>query len=147
LPSQAREKLKKTKNKALISYIKRMDLQISNMTNLVYELLDVNRIEAGKMILNKKPLSITEVKEYVKDVEGKEALVKYMKKFGKVSKEQHNKMKKAIISLNNPKIKEENIAKVIDFLPEDHEDVNKIFPEANLNEEEAKALVEIVKGN
>ena len=99
------------------------------------------------MILNKKPLSIAEVKEYVKDVEGKEALVKYMKKFGKVSKEQHNKMKKAIISLNNPKIKEENIAKVIDFLPEDHEDVNKIFPEANLNEEEAKALVEIVKGN
>lgn len=99
------------------------------------------------MIIDKKPLSIAEVKEYVKDAEGKEALVKYMKKFGKVSKEQHDKIKKAIASLNNPKIREENIIKIIDFLPEDHEDVNKLFPESNLNEEEVKALVEIVKGN
>lgn len=65
-----REKLKKTKNKALISYIKRMDLQISNMTNLVYELLDVNRIEAGKMILNKSLFDInTLIRETIADIQ------------------------------------------------------------------------------
>ena len=98
------------------------------------------------MILNKKPLTITEVKEYVKDSEGKEALIIYFKKFGKISKGDSEKIREKIVSLNNPKIKEEHITKVIDFLPKDHEDINKIFLESNLNEEEANALTEILKG-
>ena len=47
-----------------------MDLQISNMTNLVYELLDVNRIEAGKMILNKSLFDInTLIRETIADIQ------------------------------------------------------------------------------
>ena len=88
-----------------------------------------------------------EVMEYAKDSEGKEALLTYLKKFTKISKEKADKIRNTIIALNNPKIREENIVKIIDFLPQDKEDVNKILIEANLNEDEANAVLNIVKGN
>lgn len=97
------------------------------------------------MILNKKPLSLADVKLYLKDVEGNEELIKYIKKFGKISKDKSDKIKEKIVALNNPKIREIGVVKVIDFLPGDQEDVNKIFVDANLNEEEASALIEVVK--
>ena len=97
------------------------------------------------MILNKKPLAISEVKEYVKDSEGKEVLINYLKKFGKVSKSDIKKIEEKIQSIDNLKIKDKDIVKIIDFLPKDKEDVNKLFVENNLNDEEAKALLEIVK--
>lgn len=98
------------------------------------------------MILNKKPLSLADVKFYLKDVDGNEELVKYIKKFGKTQKDKSDKIKEKIVALNNPKIREAGVVKVIDFLPEDQEDVNKVFIDANLNEEEASALIEVVKG-
>lgn len=98
------------------------------------------------MILDKKPLTIIKVLDYVKDSEGKEDLIKYLKKFGKISKEKADKIFDGINALNNPKIRESHIVKMIDFAPKDHEDINKILMEANINEEEANALLEIIKG-
>ena len=97
------------------------------------------------MIMSKKPLSISEVTGYMKESVGKEALMDYLKKFGKISKEKAEEIRQAILALNNPKIKEDNIIKVIDFLPKDHEEVNKIFLENSLNEEETNSLLNIVK--
>lgn len=98
------------------------------------------------MILSKKPLSLAEVKEYAKEGKGNENLLLYLKKFGKISKEKAVSIKEAIEKLNNPKIREEQIIKVADFMPQDEEDMNKIFSDSNLNEGEARALVEIVRG-
>lgn len=98
------------------------------------------------MILNKKPLSLAEINEYVKEG-ASESVAEYLKKFKKISLEKAKSMRESILSLQNPKIREEHIVKVIDLLPKDQEDVNKIFSEANLNEEEAKAILEIVKSN
>ena len=97
------------------------------------------------MIIKKKALSLAELKEYVKDLDGKEGLQRYLKKFGKIGKDKADKIAKEIEELKNPKIREEHIIKVIDFQPKDQEDVNKILSDANLNEEEANALAEIVK--
>ncbi len=99
------------------------------------------------MILSKKPLSIVEVNDYMKDKEANEVVIEYLKRFGKMSKDKTNKIKEALTTLNNPKIKEEHIIRVIDFLPKDQEDINKIFLDASLNEEEARAILEIVKNN
>jgi len=49
--------------------------------------------------------------------------------------------------LNNPKLNEEFIVKVVDFLPQDIEDLNKISPEIGLNEEESKAILSIINKN
>ncbi len=99
------------------------------------------------MILSKQPLTIADVKEYVKDLELTENLKAYLKEFSKISKDKSDKIRESIKALNNPKIKDEHSVKIIDFLPKDSEDINKILLNAGLNEEEARAILEIVKNN
>ena len=97
------------------------------------------------MILSKKPLSLAEAKEYIKDLDENKPVVEYIKKFNKLTKAQATKLAEAIRALNNPKIREEQLVKILDFLPEDSEDVNKIFSDSGLNEEEVQAIVKLVK--
>ncbi len=97
------------------------------------------------MILSTKPLAFAEVKEYFKNSEDNKQLEEYLKKFSKLNKDKTEKLKQEISSLGNMKIKEEHIIKIADFLPQDIEDLNKIFNEASLTEEEANAILEIVK--
>lgn len=96
-------------------------------------------------IHSKKPLTLAEVKEIVKGLEEKQEIKDYLKRFASLSKEKAMKLKEEIISLNNMRIKEENVIKIVDFLPKDAEDVNKIFVDTGLTEEETNAILEIVK--
>jgi len=43
------------------------------------------------------------------------------------------------------KLKADHIVKVIDFLPEDASDVNKIFSDVSLDENETNKILDIVK--
>ena len=97
-------------------------------------------------ILNKTPATLTETQEIVSKLEGKGELKNYLKKFTELKKDKALALKKDIENLNNHKIKEENIVKIVDFLPKDAEDVNKIFTDVSLNEEEINAITQIVKG-
>jgi len=97
------------------------------------------------MILNRRPLSIAEVKSYVKEMDNNKQVSDYLKSFSSLSKDKAEKLAGEIRELNNPKIKEENIVKIVDFMPKDLEDINKIFTEVSLSEEEANTILEIVK--
>lgn len=97
------------------------------------------------MILSRKALSLAEVKEYRKEGAEKKPIDEYLAKFGKTSKDKGKKIAEEIAALNNPKIREEHIVKIVDMLPEDAEDLNKIFNEMGLTEEEANAILAIVK--
>lgn len=97
------------------------------------------------MILNKARLTIAEIYKYVKDIEEKKPIIEYIKRFGRLSKDEVDNMKKDIKALNNNKIKEEHIVKIIDFMPNDYEDINKILSDANLTEQEEHAILEIVR--
>ncbi len=96
-------------------------------------------------LISKQPVTLAEVKEIVDKLEEKEELKAYLKKFTKLKKEKSEKLKEEIRALNNPKIKEENIIKAVDFLPKDAEEINKIFTEVSLNEEEINAILNITK--
>ncbi|MEK6850135.1 MAG: hypothetical protein AABX85_01020 [Nanoarchaeota archaeon] len=96
------------------------------------------------MIINKTPLTLAEVKEYCKDLEN-QGIHDYLKTFVKTSKADAVKCSAEIRALDNPKIKEENIISIIDFLPQDLEDLNKIFLDVTLTEEESNAIIAIVK--
>ena len=96
------------------------------------------------MILSKKPLTIAEAKELSESVPEDKPIHGYFKTFAKLSKADAIKLCDEVRALNNPKIKEEEIVKVADILPEDAEDVNKIFVEASLTEDEIKAILDIV---
>ena len=96
------------------------------------------------IVLDKKPLSISEVKSHVSNLEGKKALEDYLKRFGNLKKDKAEKLAEDLRSLNNPKIKEDDIVKVIDFLPTQSEEVNKIFTDVSLSEDESNKIIEIV---
>jgi len=101
------------------------------------------------MIQDTEKLSLAETKEILKGLEGerKEEIEKYIKKFNKTKIANAKKIMQEIEKLENLKIKQEHIAKIIDLLPEDGSDINKIFSDVSLDENETKQILEIVKNN
>lgn len=95
-----------------------------------------------------KPLSLAEVKEIMKkseNVEENKELKEYLKKFGKLGKDKAVKLTDELKRLNNLKMKEEHIVKILDFLPKDAEDLNKIFYDISLDEKETNEILDIIK--
>jgi DNA-directed RNA polymerase subunit F len=103
------------------------------------------------VIKNIKPLNMQEVKKLLGKIEESEESTKkkqvgdFVKKFSKIKKDKAEGMKKELTELGMIKIKEKNIAKIIDILPEDSKDLNKIITDVSLTEDEANKILEIVK--
>lgn len=95
------------------------------------------------MIEETNPLSLVEANEFVssenKEVKG------YFKKFIKIKPEEAKKLKEEIEGTGLLKVKREDIAKIIDLLPEDASDVNKIFTDVSLDKDEINKILEVVK--
>ena len=96
-------------------------------------------------IHNKQLVTLAEVKEIVDQLEEGEEMKSYLKKFTKLSKKDATKLKEELTALNNVKVREENIIKLVDIVPKDAEDVNKIFVDTGLTEEETNAILELTK--
>ncbi|MFH1307484.1 MAG: hypothetical protein ABIH72_01380 [archaeon] len=96
------------------------------------------------MIKESTPLSLAEVKEILESKEEKE-IINYVKKFCKTKASLAHKIRAEIQKLENIKIKEEHIVKIVDLMPEDSQDINKIFVDASLDENEIKSILEIIK--
>lgn len=96
------------------------------------------------MILEKKALTLAETREIVKNADNPVAR-DYFKTFAKLSEEKAKKCVQEIFTLNNHKLKEENIIKIVDFLPQDKEELAVVMNDISLNEEEGNAILEIVK--
>ena len=96
------------------------------------------------MILEMKPLHLAEVVELAGELEENKNLRDYLKKFKKLSKEKANALCEELRALDNLKLKEDLIVKIVDFLPKDAEGLNKIFIEVSLDEKEIQQVLEIV---
>ncbi len=99
------------------------------------------------MILEKQPIDMTELKELlegVEDSEKKKAMETYLKKFSKIKPEKAKSFKEDLKKLELLKLKDEHFAKIIDLLPEDASDLNKIFVDVSLNEDEINKILEVV---
>ena len=97
------------------------------------------------MIISMKPLCLAEVKELAGDLSGKPELYEYIKEFCKLDRKKSAAFADAIRGLNNPKIKEEFMVKLVDLLPRDSEGVNKIFNDISLDEKEVNDILAVVK--
>lgn len=97
------------------------------------------------MIHNKTPLTLAFVQDAVQHLEETKPVVLYLKKFNKRSKTEAEKLMADIRALNNLKLREETIVKIVDFCPQDTEDLNKIVLDVSLNEEESNAILALVK--
>jgi len=100
------------------------------------------------MILERKPISLSEVAEILKDIpdnEKKTQMELYLKKFLKIKPEKAKQIKEELESLDLLKMKNEHIVKIIDLMPEDASDLNKIFTDVSLTEDETNKILDIIK--
>ncbi|OIO42633.1 hypothetical protein COX97_01325 [Candidatus Pacearchaeota archaeon CG_4_10_14_0_2_um_filter_05_32_18] len=96
------------------------------------------------MIKEIKPLTLVEAQGLVKANDGSKEIEPYFNKFIKISEKESGELKKELEGLDNHKMKPDHIIKIIDFLPEDASDLNKIFSDISLDENEIKQVAEIV---
>jgi DNA-directed RNA polymerase subunit F len=97
------------------------------------------------MIKSREPLSMVEALEFVEERKDSEMDVKkFVKKFTKMKPEQAKEIRNKLVSLNLLKLKAESIAKIIDVMPEDAENLNKIFGDVNLDDDEIKKVLDIL---
>ncbi len=99
------------------------------------------------MILHMKPLNLAEVKETIVSLNEKKELREFLKKFEKFTlpKKSANELANELKKINNPKLKEEYIIKITDFLPKTAQDLNKVFINISLDEKETNEILEIVR--
>ena len=97
------------------------------------------------MIKNNEVLNLLEVEEYVKKDGENQELIKFIKGFSKIKPKEAKELKKKLEGLELMKVKPEHIAKIIDMIPEDQEELNKIFVSVSLNEDETKKILDTVK--
>ncbi len=94
------------------------------------------------MITHSEPISMSESLKFVaKDSD----LEVFAKKFVSLDHKEAEKMKRALEELNLIKLKKAYIAKVIDLMPENVEDLNKIFIDVSLDEDENKKILDVIK--
>jgi DNA-directed RNA polymerase subunit F len=102
------------------------------------------------MILDRTPINLNEVEEIIKDTpdtEKKQQTEEYLKKFLKTKPEQAKKIKADLDKLDLLKMKREHVIKIVDLLPTDASELNKIFVDISLNEDETNKILEIVKNS
>ena len=80
-----------------------------------------------------------------KKIESDALMLGFIKKFSKIDKKDAVEMRKKLDALEMIKMKPESVVKIIDLMPEDVDDLNKIFSGISLDEEEIKNILEIVK--
>lgn len=93
-------------------------------------------------IRSNEPLSMAEVTEFLdKDSE----TMKFIKKFTKTTPKEAKEMRKKLEEMDMMKMKSDEISKIIDVMPENEEDLNKIFIGTGLDEEESKRILDAIK--
>lgn len=97
------------------------------------------------MIKNTESLSMAEASEYIKKAENESDVIGFIKKFTKITPKEAKEIRKKINELGLMKIREENISKIIDILPEDSQDINKIFADMSLDEDETNKILDTIK--
>lgn len=98
------------------------------------------------MIVNQEPISMAEAKGYLKKVEDREIDISpFLKKFSLLKPKEAKELKAKIEALELIKLRKEHIAKIIDILPNDREELNKVFVNINLDEDETKKILDTIK--
>lgn len=91
------------------------------------------------------PVHLAEVEELAGDLESKPELKSYIKEFCKLDKKKADALMGELVSLNNPKLKQESLVKIVDLVPRDSESISKIFNDISLDEKEINDILAVVK--
>ena len=103
------------------------------------------------IIKSAEPLSMSEAREILQEKDQEDPKIKkvmaHIKKFSKLKIEKAKALKKEIAELNIVKLKNRHISKIIDIMPEDTDDLKKIFvgDDITLDQNESTTILNAVK--
>jgi len=100
------------------------------------------------MIKDKKPLSMAEAAEILGSLKETEKIKEtsiFLKKYSKVDPKKVNELREELVKLDILKLKNSDIAKIMDILPEDAQELNKLFTDVALDADETTKILESVK--
>ena len=97
------------------------------------------------VIKEEKPLSLSEVYNFVEKNERAEEIKEFLKNFVKLKVDDALKLRKELLDLDLIKLKEGHVVKIVDFLPKDLAELNKILTDVSLEEEEINKILDVVK--
>ena len=96
-------------------------------------------------IKEETPITMAEVVALAGDSEKGEAIKKFIKNFNKMPVEKAKEMKEELRALDLIKLKEEHIVKIVDFMPSDAVELNKVISDVSLDQEEVTKILDVVK--
>ncbi len=97
------------------------------------------------MIKNNEPLSMAEVLEYAKKDGSETEVIGFIKKFNKLKAKEAKELREEIEKMGFAKVRPEHTVKIADLLPENAEELNKIFVDVSLDEDETKKILDTIK--
>ena len=97
------------------------------------------------MIKESRPITMAEVISIVGDSEKAEEVKKFMKEFKVLDFDKAKELEKELMALDLIKLKDEYIVKLVDFVPTDAAELNKVIIEVSLDADEVNKILEITK--
>ncbi|MGD9276186.1 MAG: hypothetical protein PVJ67_03355 [Candidatus Pacearchaeota archaeon] len=95
-------------------------------------------------IEEKQVLSMSEASEYL-DKDTNSDLIGFIKKFKVMKTKDAKELRKKLAGLDLMKMNDKHIAKLIDNLPSDKDELNKIFTDVGLDEDETNKILSAIK--
>ena len=102
------------------------------------------------MIKERTPLNIYETSEMIselKETDKSKDILSFIKKFSKTTPTKAKKLKEELEGLEIIKLKNTDIVKIIDVMPENAVELNKIFTEVSLDSDETTKILNAIKNN
>lgn len=94
-------------------------------------------------VTEERPITMAEVVSLVGDSEKAEEIKKFIKKFNKMDVKKALEMKAEMKALDLIKLKDEHIVKIVDFVPKDASELNKVIIEVSLDSDEVAKILEV----
>jgi len=97
------------------------------------------------MINNSRPISMSEVVNMVGDSEKGEEVKKFVKNFDVLDFDKAMELSEELKALNLMKLKDEYIVKIVDFVPTDASELNKVIIDVSLDADEVNKILDITR--
>mgnify|MGYP003980737891 FL=1 len=97
------------------------------------------------VITEETPITMAEVAALAGDSDREKEIKVFIKKFVKMDAKKAKEMSDEIKALDLIKLKDAYIVKIVDFMPEDASELNKVVSEVSLDQEEINKILDVVK--
>ena len=94
-------------------------------------------------VTEERPITMAEVVSLAGDSEKAEEIKKFIKNFNKMDVKKALEMKEELKALDLIKLKDEHIVKIVDFIPKDASELNKVIIEVSLDADEVTKILEV----